>query len=144
MRKLCVMYPWPDFLVIETPTKDDNSSICEIEVFDRRTAGIIPALLSKFISKRKLYKKKLKEVTDVTEIKLYDNLQLVTKLVANSIYGLLGTKEFNLSAIDCAKTCTTIGRNMLKYIDNVVANVEFVEEGIKLKRNSLRFGLMMN
>lgn len=132
MTYLQQRYPWPEYIVIQTGSVN-ASYIGEILVYDRRHKGIIPALLEKLISLRKQYKKNMKEFPD--EYNLYDNLQLITKLAANSIYGLMGTNEFILKSINSAKSCTTIGRNMLGYLDDVFKYITFKPDGMHISKD---------
>ncbi|CAJ1637698.1 DNA polymerase elongation subunit family B [Salmon gill poxvirus] len=129
MKKLKEIYTWPDYIVVNCGSVT-GKYISEILVYDRREIGIIPSLLKEFISLRKDYKRKMKTCPD--DYFLYDNLQLVTKLSANSIYGLLGTNEFVLKSIHSAKACTSIGRDMLQYLDDVFKSSEFKEDGLYL------------
>nr|WIK87438.1 DNA polymerase [Oriental turtle dovepox virus] len=119
MRSIKSKFPYPDYVCISCESRlSDYYS--EIIVYDRRDKGIIPKLLEMFIGKRKEYKNLLKTASTTIEITLYDSLQYIYKIIANSVYGLMGFSNSTLYSYSSAKTCTTIGRNMITYLDSIM------------------------
>nr|UPX08851.1 DNA polymerase [Finchpox virus] len=119
LKMLKRKYPYPDYVCVMCDSRIEGY-YSEIIVYDRRNKGIILKLLELFISKRKKYKSLLKEATTTIETTLYDSLQYIYKIIANSVYGLMGFHSSSLYSYSSAKTCTTIGRNMITYLDSVI------------------------
>ncbi|ATI20981.1 DNA polymerase [Western grey kangaroopox virus] len=119
LRELRHSFPFPDFIhvVCESRFPEGYNEIC---VYDRRHEGIIPKLLNQFISRRKHYKALLKSASSVIETNLYDSMQYIYKIIANSVYGLMGFSSSALYSYTSAKCCTTIGREMITYLDSVL------------------------
>ncbi|ALA62442.1 DNA polymerase [Turkeypox virus] len=119
IKTIKAKYPYPDYIYVicESRLKGYYN---EIVVYDRRKEGIIPKLLNIFMLKRKTYKKLLKDATTTIETALYDSLQYIYKIIANSVYGLMGFNNSILYSYSSAKACTTIGRNMIMYLDSVM------------------------
>ncbi|QRY18923.1 ORF-53 [Teiidae poxvirus 1] len=119
LRKLKRKYPYPDYVSVTCDPRIVGY-YNEIIVYDRREKGIIPKLLELFIEKRKKYKSLLRDAENALEITLYDSLQYIYKIIANSVYGLMGFSNSTLYSYSSAKTCTTIGRNMITYLDSIM------------------------
>lgn len=119
MQELRRRFPEPAFLHVlcEARARDGYS---EIAVFDRRRQGIIPKLLGTFMEQRARYKALMRAASSGLERTLYDSMQYVYKVVANSVYGLMGFYNSSLYSYSSAKCCTTIGRVMITYLDRVV------------------------
>ena len=58
--------------------------------------GLLPEILDEILSARKKAKADLKKETDPFKKKVLDGRQLALKISANSVYGKLFVKEFNL------------------------------------------------
>lgn len=75
-------------------------------------------MLAMLMSSRKVYKKKMlqaKEDGDVQMTIEYNAKQLAFKILANSLYGVLGNEHWRFYCIDLGKSITLTGREMLKY-----------------------------
>ncbi|GIU69116.1 MAG: hypothetical protein KatS3mg002_0352 [Candidatus Woesearchaeota archaeon] len=74
-------------------------------------------ILEDLLSSRKIYKNKMFEAMtqgDKDKENLYDIKQKVYKVLANSIYGILGNNYFRFFNIDCAKSITFSGKEVTK------------------------------
>ncbi|AAK85000.1 DNA polymerase [Lumpy skin disease virus] len=120
-------YPPPRYISIHCEPRCDDL-ISEIAVFDRNVEGIIPKLLKTFLTERARYKKKYKEATLSTDKSIYNSMQYTYKIIANSVYGLMGFKNSVLYSYSSAKSCTAIGRKMIDYLNSVL-NGSKVENG---------------
>jgi len=80
--------------------------------------GLIPTILSDWFNKRLEYKSKLKQAikdNDPDASVYYDKLQLVQKILLNSIYGVLGLESFRFYDLENAGAVTATGRDVIKY-----------------------------
>ncbi|AQT34524.1 DNA polymerase [Myxoma virus] len=113
------MYPGPRYISVQCEPRSEDL-VSEIAVFDRSVEGIIPKLLKTFLTERLKYKKMIKETNDVVEKAIYDSMQYTYKIIANSVYGLMGFKNSALYSYASAKSCTAIGRQMIHYLNSVL------------------------
>lgn len=92
------------------PTEDNELS-----------TGLIPRSLEVMLKKRKEARKKMEDPTvDDAQKSVYNGLQLAYKVVANSIYGQLGSKTSAIRKI-CVAACTTaVGRRQLLFAKSTV------------------------
>lgn len=92
------------------PTDDNTLSI-----------GLIPTSLDIMLKKRKEARKKMEDPTvDDAQKSVYNGLQLAYKVVANSIYGQMGSKTSPIRKI-CVAACTTaVGRRQLLFAKSTV------------------------
>ncbi|ABQ43513.1 DNA polymerase [Tanapox virus] len=118
-QELIKKYPPPRYISINCEPRSPDL-VSEIAVFDRYIEGTIPKLLKKFLAERARYKKLLKESSSSTEKAIYDSMQYTYKIVANSVYGLMGFRNSVLYSYASAKTCTAIGRMMIVYLNSVL------------------------
>jgi DNA polymerase elongation subunit (family B) len=83
--------------------------------------GLIPTALEVMLKKRKESRKKMEDPTiDDAQKAVYNGLQLAYKVVANSIYGQLGSKTSPIRKI-CVAACTTaVGRRQLLFAKKTV------------------------
>jgi DNA polymerase elongation subunit (family B) len=107
-------------------TKDEIKSMLETQklvissngvLYRTDKTGIIPEILSKWFSDRKLFKSKMKDETnkgnkDLAEF--YDRRQHVQKILLNSIYGTLGLPVFRFYDLDNAAAVTGTGQDVIK------------------------------
>ena len=92
-------------------------------------------ILEGLLGSRKEYKKKMFEAitkSDKDRENLYDTRQLVYKVLANALYGILGNKVFRFFNVDCARSITLSGQEALK---NVMLNSEIFIESKKIKKD---------
>uniref|UniRef100_A0AAU7E0I6 DNA polymerase n=1 Tax=Rousettus bat poxvirus TaxID=3141933 RepID=A0AAU7E0I6_9POXV len=129
--ELLARFPPPDFIVVVCEPRSPDL-FNEIAVYDRRRRGVIPKLLNMFMERRKHYKGLLRSADNAVERALYDSMQYVYKIVANSVYGLMGFYNSSLYSYASAKCCTTIGRRMIAYLDETL-------NGASLQSGVLRF-----
>lgn len=79
--------------------------------------GLLPMALRQLIEKRKEYSKKQKEATVGTEEwKRYGHESTALKVVANSMYGLLGSPYSRYYDTDLAKSVTLTGQYLIKEV----------------------------
>lgn len=85
--------------------------------FSLEKNSVIKEMVDEILEKRFMYKKLAKQYPDNLE---YYNLQLNYKILANSIYGVFGTKYFTFYNVDVALSITSIGRYLIKSVINFV------------------------
>jgi DNA polymerase delta subunit 1 len=83
--------------------------------------GLIPTALQIMLKKRKEARKKMEDPTlDDAQKSVYNGLQLAYKVVANSIYGQLGSRTSPIRKM-CIAACTTaVGRRSLLFAKSIV------------------------
>nr|WGO62669.1 DNA polymerase [Wadden Sea poxvirus] len=118
-QELLIKYPPPQYILVYCEPRS-TQFVSEVAIFDRRTEGTIPLLLKKFLSERSYYKKMLKNAKTQKEKSIYDSMQYTYKIIANSVYGLMGFRNSALYSYASAKSCTSIGRRMILYLDTVL------------------------
>jgi len=87
-------------------------------------------ILEYWLSSRKIAKKKMFEAKEKHEKERYNAKQLVMKILANSLYGVLGNSRFRFFNLDLARTITLSGQEAIKhsvlesdwYVGNVIKN----------------------
>jgi len=85
--------------------------------FKKSETSFYSEILEGILQSRKVYKGKMfkaKEAGDEAKKGLYDIRQQVYKVLANSLYGILGNKVFRFFNVDCARTITLTGQEMIK------------------------------
>jgi len=145
----------PELYDPESPDFDKKVHTTYFVAYDPErpeTRGLLPEILSEFMSARKVFKKKMAKsaeleketrfkITDknynsktelatleelqqkyANETSLYDAEQRAYKVVCNCVYGTTGAKGGPLYDLDVAATTTYLGRCKLKY------SVEFIEK----------------
>ena len=84
------------------------------------SVGLIPRSLEIMLKKRKEARKMMEKTTDDAQRSVYNGLQLAYKVVANSIYGQMGSKTSPIRKI-CVAACTTaVGRRQLLFAKSTV------------------------
>ncbi|MFQ6118733.1 MAG: DNA polymerase domain-containing protein, partial [Methanosarcinales archaeon] len=95
----------------------------EIRVEDLRLKkgkGLIPSMFEKLFKLREKYKKLMSESDrDSVEYRTYDTKQYAVKVLANSIYGMMGYERFRLFEPRIAKAVTFVGRQIIKWMKDV-------------------------
>lgn len=81
--------------------------------FLKKPTGIIPTMLITLIEQRKVAKQRMK-VSSPEIAKVWDKRQWAYKIVANSIYGLMGSSDAHFMFSIAAKCVTSQGRKHLK------------------------------
>lgn len=85
--------------------------------------GFIPTIIEKWFNERKEYKKLNKKLKDEGETELakqYDIKQYVTKILLNSVYGVLGLSSFRFYDKDNALSVTSTGQEIIKYSETTI------------------------
>ena len=80
-------------------------------------AGLIPSILDRWFSERVEFKnlrKKFEKEGDEAKVKYFDQMQYTTKILLNSMYGVLGAQSFRFFDIDNAEAVTTTGQQLIK------------------------------
>lgn len=83
--------------------------------------GIIPDILERWFNERVVYKKMKKKAKDdgnAEDEKQYDIKQYVTKILLNSVYGVIGLSSFRFYDRDNALSVTSTGQEILKYSES--------------------------
>ncbi len=132
-QELVKKYPPPRYLIVRCEPRSPELA-SELAIFDRENEGTIPRLLRTFLTERARYKKLLKESTCSTEKAIYDSMQYTYKIVANSVYGLMGFRNSALYSYASAKSCTSIGRSMILYLDSVLNGTRMINGTVKLAK----------
>jgi DNA polymerase elongation subunit (family B) len=108
--------------------KDDSGNIVgkQVCIFkqpdegNKLSKGLIPTALEIMLKKRKEARKLLEACTDDAQKSVYNGLQLAYKVVANSIYGQLGSRTSAIRKM-CVAACTTaVGRRQLLFAKKTV------------------------
>jgi DNA polymerase elongation subunit (family B) len=101
-------------------------------IFRYDQEGVIPGLLTRWYSDRKVMQKKLKESTTNEDREYWDKRQLVRKILLNSAYGALLNEHCRFYDKRIGQSVTLSGRQIVKHmmstINEVVAG-EYNHEG---------------
>jgi DNA polymerase I len=88
--------------------------------------GMIPSILTKLYDSRQKYKDKMKKYERGSmEWTAYDRLQFATKVLFNSLYGMLGYERFRLYNPIVAETVTLMGQHIIKWTKQKVEEFGF-------------------
>lgn len=91
-------------------------------VYDTTKKGFIPSILDKWFDERVEYKnlkKKYEKEGDAAKAEYFDRLQLVTKILLNSFYGVLGNPGFRFFDPDNAVAITSTGQQLIKFTADI-------------------------
>jgi len=86
-------------------------------IYKTSRAGLIPSILDRWFSERVEYKnlrKKYEKEGNEAQAAYFDQLQYTTKILLNSMYGVLGNKTFRFFDIDNAEAVTLTGQQLIK------------------------------
>lgn len=95
---------------------------CYLPITDESSFGIIPEILVKWFNERVEYKnlmKKFGKENDKVQYQFYKDLQNITKVLLNSLYGVLGLPTFRFYDRDNAEAVTTTGVQIIQYAEKV-------------------------
>lgn len=84
--------------------------------------GLIPVILEKWFDERVEYKTLMKKFGNEGDNKKYQYFhrrQLVTKIMLNSLYGVLGLPVFRFYDLDNAGAVTTTGQELIKFTEKM-------------------------
>ena len=109
--------------------------------FKKSETSFYSQILEGLVQSRKKYKNemfKAKEIKDKDKEELYDNRQKVYKILANALYGILGNKVFRFFNVDCARTITLTGQEMIKNaILETDRYIDFLKTGKHIRPDKL-------
>ena len=86
-------------------------------IYRTERSGLIPSILDRWFKERVEYKnlrKKYEKEGDEAKAAYFDQLQYTTKILLNSMYGVLGNKTFRFFDIDNAEAVTLTGQQLIK------------------------------
>lgn len=100
---------------------EENDLICTINgcIFKQhdKQKSVYSEILDNLMGSRKQYKKRMleaKESGQADNVILYNTRQLVYKVLANSLYGVVANKAFRFFDVSCAAAVTLSGQEALK------------------------------
>ena len=95
---------------------------CYYPIKEDMPMGIIPEILSKWFDERVEYKnlmKKYGKSNDKEKYEFYKDLQNITKVMLNSLYGVLGLTSFRFYDRDNAEAVTTTGVQIIQHAEKI-------------------------
>jgi DNA polymerase elongation subunit (family B) len=101
-------------------------------IFRYDSEGVIPGLLSRWYSDRKVMQKKLKESTTISDREYWDKRQLVRKILLNSAYGALLNEHCRFYDKRIGQSVTLSGRQIVKHMMSTINELitgEYNHEG---------------
>lgn len=114
---------WATAAELREYLKENNYSIAANGVvYDTSKKGFIPSILDKWFDERVEYKnlkKKYEKEGDAAKAEYFDRLQLVTKILLNSFYGVLGNPGFRFFDPDNAVAITSTGQQLIKFTADI-------------------------
>lgn len=119
-----------------------NATISSAGVmFQTLTKGIIPEILEGWFEERQMFKKKMKEYEVGSEMYIYyDRMQLITKILLNSLYGVLLLPSFRYYSKLNGESVTRSGQSLIKFAD-FMANLVYKKRlGNEYKANCVLYG----
>ena len=91
-------------------------------VYDTQIKGFLPSILEKWMVERVEYKnlrKKYEKEGNHAKTEYFDRMQLVTKILLNSFYGVLGNPSFRFFDPDNAVAITSTGQQLIKFTADI-------------------------
>jgi len=92
-------------------------------IFRSDSEGVIPGLLSRWYSDRKVMQKKLKESATKADVEYWDKRQLVRKILLNSAYGALLNEHCRFYDKRIGQSVTLSGRQIVKHMSAQINEV---------------------
>ena len=92
-------------------------------IFRYDMEGVIPGLLTRWYSDRKVMQKKLKESSTVEDREYWDKRQLVRKILLNSAYGALLNEHCRFYDKRIGQSVTLSGRQIVKHMMSTINQV---------------------
>jgi len=89
-------------------------------IYTYEKEGVIPGLLSRWYSDRKVMQKKLKESTNVEDREYWDKRQLVRKILLNSAYGALLNEHCRFYDKRIGQSVTLSGRQIVRHMMSTI------------------------
>jgi len=91
-------------------------------VYDTKINGFLPSILRKWFDERVEFKnlrKRYEKEGDAAKAEYFDRMQLVTKILLNSFYGVLGNPGFRFFDPDNAVAITSTGQQLIKFTADI-------------------------
>lgn len=114
---------WEDSTALRGYLEKNSYSIAANGVVYNTTInGFLPSILRKWFDERvefKNLKKQYEKQGDDAKAEYYDRMQLVTKILLNSFYGVLGTPGFRFFDPDNAVAITSTGQQLIKFTADI-------------------------
>jgi DNA polymerase elongation subunit (family B) len=89
-------------------------------IYTYEKEGVIPGLLSRWYSDRKIMQKKLKESTNDEDREYWDKRQLVRKILLNSAYGALLNEHCRFYDKRIGQSVTLSGRQIVRHMMSTI------------------------
>ncbi len=90
-------------------------------IFDTRSKGIIPEILEEWFNERILYKNRMNDFKEGSvEYADFDRKQLITKILLNSLYGVLLLPSFRYYSRLSGESVTLSGQSVIKFSDFII------------------------
>lgn len=89
-------------------------------IYTYEKEGVIPGLLTRWYSDRKVMQKKLKEATTTEDREYWDKRQLVRKILLNSAYGALLNEHCRFYDKRIGQSVTLSGRQIVKHMMSTI------------------------
>jgi len=89
-------------------------------IYTHEKEGVIPGLLSRWYSDRKIMQKKLKESTNDEDREYWDKRQLVRKILLNSAYGALLNEHCRFYDKRIGQSVTLSGRQIVRHMMSAI------------------------
>ncbi len=109
--------------VLKKMIEDENILVSSNGIlYTNKQEGIIPSILNKWFNERMEYKalmKKYGNEGDMVQYEYYKALQNITKVLLNSLYGVLGLTSFRFYDLDNAQAVTVTGQQIIKFSSNI-------------------------
>jgi DNA polymerase elongation subunit (family B) len=83
-------------------------------IFTTDRVGCIADVEHQLFQQRKKFKKKMKNTRDETKVSQLDKLQYTTKILLNSIYGIMAIPYSRYANVNIAEAITACGRHIVK------------------------------
>lgn len=115
-------------------TDNEYSIAANGVIYDTKIKGFLPSILDKWFNERVEYKnlrKKYEKEGDDAKAEYYDRMQLVTKILLNSFYGVLGNPGFRFFDPDNATAITSTGQQLIKFTADIGNQFYTKELGVK-------------
>ena len=100
----------------------DDDSVVLAHRFTLKKTGIVSNLLKDLLDSRKATKKLYEQQSDPAVKLNLDSKQKAEKIAANSIYGILGTKNKVVSLLAAAESTTAVGRYYIECSKDIFEN----------------------
>jgi len=107
-------------------------------IYTYEKEGVIPGLLSRWYSDRKVMQKKLKEATNDEDREYWDKRQLVRKILLNSAYGALLNEHCRFYDKRIGQSVTLSGRQIVRHMMSTIN--ELVEGTYSHEGNAIVYG----